>query len=227
MPELDSIIMQTSEQENNDEYSKEVQDQALSPKHDVKVDVQITLDSSSNAVTQGAIIALQPLYQKLNWLGCAGNHCGKAGCPRLFMEGKDWDSCWGEVFQIYRQSGPGTVKVGDVVGIYYPRGRKWFGGGTRKAGCPGNPTMQHGFASAKHWGACWGEVYQIYARGKRIGESIESHDAIAIYYIHAKRWVGLVGQNSGLSTCPGKTRPPPPDRYEICWGESFEIWLKN
>ena len=227
MPELDSINMQTSEPENDDKYSKEVQDQAVSPKYDVKVDLQNALYPSCNTVAQGATIALQPLYQKLNWLGCAGNRCGKAGCPRLFMEGKDWHSCWGEVFQIYRQSGPGTVKVGDVVGIYYPRGQKWFGQGVGKQGCPGNPTMQHGFESAQHWGRCWGEVYQIYARGKRIGESIESHDAIAIYHIRFKRWVGLVGQNSDLRTCPGGTGPPPPDRYEACWGEIFEIWLKN
>jgi len=70
--ELDSINMQTSEQENNDKYSEEVQDQALSPKHDVKVDIQMTPDprcnvanTNLNTVAQGATIALQPLYQKL------------------------------------------------------------------------------------------------------------------------------------------------------------------
>ena len=62
-------------------------------------------NTNPNAVAQDATIALQPLYKKLNWLGCAGNPCGKAGCPRLFMEGIDWDSCWGEAF---RKSGPGT-----------------------------------------------------------------------------------------------------------------------
>ena len=171
MPELDSINMQTSEQENNDEYSKEVQDQALSPKHDVKVDVQITLDPSCNAVTQGATIALQPLYHKINWLSCAHNPCGKSGCPRLFMEGKDWDSCWGEVFQIYRQSGPGTVKVGDVVGIYYPREQKWFGLGVAKADCPGNPTMQHGFESA-HTGTAVGEKCTRYMLEEKESENL-------------------------------------------------------
>ena len=43
---------------------------------------------------------------------------------QMQMTGSDWTNCWGEVFRIYRMSGPGNVRVGDVVGIYYPRERK-------------------------------------------------------------------------------------------------------
>ena len=118
-------------------------------------------------MTHGARIALQAVYQKVNWLGCAGQYCVKAGCPRLHMEGFDWNACWGEVFQIIRSAGPGTVKVGDVVGIYFPRGRSWFsmsGGRGHKEGCPGVPNKAFGFASRDKWQQCWGEVFQIYAR---------------------------------------------------------------
>lgn len=232
MPELEFINMETRDQENND---KEVQDQAQSSNNYEEVKVQnapscTVANANPNAVTQGATIALQLIYQKLQWLGCAGNPCGKAGCPRLFMEGNDWNACWGEVFQIYRQSGPSPVKVGDVIGIYFPRGQSWFalsGGRGHKEGCPGKPTTRYGFQSPHQWRVCWGEVFQIYAKGKKIGDIIESHDAIMIYFIRGQKWVGLVGNNPDLRDCPGKTRPPPSDRYDICWGEIFEIVLKK
>ena len=126
MPEQYSKEMETKSQENNAKHSKdfEVQDQAQSSKDDgeLKLHCSCTVASispNSKAVKSGARIALQPLYQKLVWLGCAGNLCGKASCPRLFMEGRDWYTCWGEVFEIYRLNGEGPVKVGDLVGFNY------------------------------------------------------------------------------------------------------------
>ena len=230
--------METKSQENNAKHSKdfEVQDQAQSSKDDgeLKLHCSCTVASispNSKAVKSGARIALQPLYQKLVWLGCAGNLCGKASCPRLFMEGRDWYTCWGEVFEIYRLNGEGPVKVGDLVGFNYPRERgKWFalsGGRGHKEGCPGVPNIKYGFHSRHAWNACWGEVFQIYAKGKNIGDSIQNHDAITVYYVRGKKWVGLVGSHPDLRTCPGTTRPPPPDRYDRCWGEIFELWLQD
>lgn len=226
-PGLGFIDAETNKGDENAEMQ-------LQRMNDETVKLQIGLSctvasTNPSIVTHGATIALQPLYQKLMWLGCAGNPCGKAGCPRLFMEGDDWNRCWGEVFQIYRASGPGSVKVGDVVGIYFPRGRAWFamsGGRGHKEGCPGAPSTRYGFATQDKWRQCWGEVFQIYAKGKSVGDPIQNHDAVTIYYIHEKTWVGLVQNHPDRRGCPGQARPPPLDKYDGCWGEIFELWLR-
>lgn len=178
-------------------------------------------------MTHGAKIALQPLYDKQAWLSCENQVCGKATCPPLFTNGGDWSKCAGEVFQIFRAAGPGSVKVGDVVGFYIAD--EWFSmvrGKGQRATCPGTPTINYGFATKDKWRQCYGEVFQIYAKGKSIGDAIENHDYINIYYVHDKKWVGLVGNYPpGFATCPGEIQPPPPDRYTKCWGEAFELWL--
>ena len=179
-------------------------------------------------IQQGNTIALQLLYNRHSWLGCAGNPCGKASCPGIYMEGGDWTNCWGEVFRIYRLHGPGTVAVGDLVGIYYPReSGKWLGcAGSLcgKAGCPGQPTTEYGFENPEKWFQCYGEVFKIYARGKSLGEPIEAYDDVMLYYLSGQNWVGLAGDRVNHAGCPGTIRPPPNERYEVCWGENFEIW---
>ena len=143
------------------------------------------------------------------------------------MEGSDWTRCWGEVFRIYRKSGPGAVRVGDTIGIYYPREPgKWFGCPHRFCGkltCPGIPHKQHGFSSPKKWRICGGEVFRIYARGKRLRALINSRDHVFLYYPNGRKWVGLVSRKPDLRTCPGRVFPPPMNKYDRCWGEVFEL----
>ena len=197
---------------------------------DIKID---TPDNKylfpSTAVFQGDTVAFQPLYDKNRWLGCPATQCDKRTCPRLFMEDADWNRCWGEVFQIYRRDGPGVLRVGDVVGIFYPREKNWlslYRGTGHKSPCPGAPSIAHGFSSAAKWNQCWGEVFQIYAKGKTHGTIINDGDSITLLYIRSGRWVGLVNTNVDLRTCPGRVRPPPDDRYDVCWGEIFELVKK-
>ena len=207
---------------------EEVQTQDQPPKTIDEHTVQLSLPCHcSNVVTHGSKIALQPLYDKTSWLSCENKVCGKATCPPLFVNGGDWSKCAGEVFQIFRCAGPGVVKVGDFVGFYIAE--EWLSmvaGRGQRAPCPGTPTVNYGFSAQDKWNQCWGEVFQIYAKGKSIGDAIENHDDVTIYYVQEKKWVGLVGNYPpGYATCPGQTRPPPPDRYGKCWGEVFELWL--
>ena len=179
-------------------------------------------------ITHGSTIALQPLYDKRNWLGCSGTACGKEACPNLYMEGDDWNKCMGQVFEIYHMCGPGEIKVGEAVGIYYPKEKNWFGcagANCGKAGCPGKQSAQYGFENLGKWLGCWGEVFEIYARGKNPGEPITAHDDVILYYPRAADYVGL-GNQAGHAGCPGKVQPPPKERYDVCWGEIFEIYLK-
>ena len=177
----------------------------------------------------GATVGFQPVYSKRNWLGCPDATCYKKSCPNLIMEGSDWTKCWGEVFRIYRKKGPGVVLAGDLVGIYYPREKKWLslsGGLGQKQTCPGNPSSAYGFSSYVKWAQCYGEVFGIFARGRTLGTAITEGDYITLYYVHDKKWVGLVEDYVDLRTCPGEEAPPADDRYDVCWGEIFQLWRK-
>ena len=69
-------------------------------------------------IRQGSTIALQTSI-RYNWLGCSP-YCKAYRCPRMYFDYSDWSQCRGEVFRIYRSAGPGSIRVGDYVGLYYP-----------------------------------------------------------------------------------------------------------
>ena len=145
------------------------------------------------------------------------------------MTGNDWTFCFGEVFKIYRASGPGQVHVGDLVGLYYLRERKWLGCrgvNCTKDTCPGQPTTAHGFASEDHWYRCCGEVFRIYATGKSDGTIINDRDDIMLYYLQEQLWVAQDDGDTQKSPCAGTTRPPPLSKFDECLLETFMIWKK-
>ena len=199
----------------------------------------LTIDDipfSTGIIWQGDTIAIQFYAYKRSYMGCPGTPCGKSTCPGMFITKDAWKKCWGEVFQIYRNrgirtKGPGyALKVGDTVGIYYPRGKKWFSCVgrfcTATATCPGKPTDMYGFNSQALWKRCWGEVFEIYARGKKRGSYISPNDTIMLYYPRDKKYLSLSAKHPSKHPCPG---PPPPslDKYNRCWGEVLEIVTRN
>ena len=185
----------------------------------------------SAGIDSGDTIGLQT-YVRNHWLSCyppTGN-CNRAGCPRMQLSGNDWTRCWGEVFRIYRASGPGQVSVGDLVGVYYPReAGHWLGcsGNTcPKSSCPGQNTTAHGFASEEHWYTCCSEVFKIYASGKANGAAINSGDDIMLYSLDLGRWVAQDAGDATTTTCAGTTRPPPAGKFDECHQETFTIWKR-
>ena len=216
IPETDSAELKTNEVDSNaelDEYMNEIQYQAHKPRMDDEVELQnylsCTLPTSESGVLHGGKIALQLLYEKRTWLSCDSSHqhCAKTHCPQLYMQRDDWKNCPAEVFKIYRAAGPGTVEVGDVVGLYVGDG-KWFSvyqasGGRHMSPCPGTPSTQHGFATTGKWSECSGEDFQIYAYRKEIGDPIQDHDNIFLYYAKDEKWVAFAGEHSSLAPCLG------------------------
>ena len=186
--------------------------------------------SCFTALYHGDTIGLQSFTRNL-WVGCPRSSCGPAGCPRMHMTGSDWTNCWGEVFRIYRASGPGLVRAGDVVGLYYPReSGKWFGcpgSSCSKKTCPGYPTTVNGFATQDKWLQCWGEVFRIYAKGKGNYAVINSCDDISLYYVYGKSWVAQEPGNTDKRTCLGNTRPPAYSTYDGCAWETLRIWKRE
>ena len=142
----------------------------------------------------------------------------------------EWTTSWGEVFRIYRASGPGQVRVGDLVGVYYPPlSGIWMGctGSTcPRSSCPGQPTTAHGFATEEYWYTCCSTVFKIYASGKANGDVINSGDDIMLYNLDLGRWVAQSGEDvfTTTTTCAGTTRPPPAAKFDECYKETFTIW---
>lgn len=180
-----------------------------------------------SVITHGSTVALQVLYMKMNYFSCRGTFCNKQSCGNLYMEGADWKNCYGEVFEINRRAGSGVVKVGEDIALYYPREPgKWLGcAGKRcgKATCPGRHSCTSGFASPSKWNQCWGEVFKIYVRGKRIGAPVRSNDHIMLYFPRHRNWIGVPSAYADHRTCPGRSLPPPANLYDRCWGEIFEL----
>ena len=180
--------------------------------------------SSCESIKSGQTVGLKMTYSN-QWLSCSGTWCNKNPCPERYFS-KPKSACWGEVFQIYSQRAHGKdIKVGDKVGLYYPREAKWFGCPTHHCGkytCPGRPTYRSGFAHYTKWHHCGGEVFTIYAFGKGIGEVIVPKDTIMLRYGHL--WVSVWGHLSDRRTCPGHFLPPNKRKYDQCAGEAFEIY---
>ena len=184
---------------------------------------------SHTALNHGDTVALQT-YVRNYWLSCSPPSCFRHGCPRMLMRGTDWTFCFGEVFRIYRASGSGLVRVGDLVGLYYPhQSGRWLGCrgvNCAKDTCPGQPTTTHGFASHEHWYRCWGEVFIIYSKGKSDGTIINDGDDIMLYYLHDEIWVAQGDGNTQKLPCAGTARPPSLSKFDACTLETFTIWKK-
>ncbi len=147
------------------------------------------------------------------------------------MDRNDWYRCTGEVFRIYRALGPGAVRVHDMVGLYYPReSGKWLGCNAPKCGkytCPGQPTNRYGFSQRHRWNRCWGEVFRIYAKGKKRRAVVNSDDEIALYYVRGRAWVSQGFHQTVKRGCLGNSLPPSVSKYDRCAHETFTIWKKK
>lgn len=181
---------------------------------------------------QGCTIALQ-LQQNNYWLSCSeNNYCNGATCPGIFFEGSDWSNCESEVFQIYHASGRGDIVNGDLVGLYYANEQKWFSmyqGKGNKQSCPGLPNIDYGFHLEDSWRYCGAEVFQIYAKGKFLGETITDQDTITLYYPVGKANVLFLPDEVTLSTCmlerSNHLYPPTDIAFDQCNNESVEITI--
>ena len=182
------------------------------------------------AIYQGNNVAFQS-YNRAYWLSCWVTPCkSRYTCPGFTFSGSDWTNCPAEVFRFYRARGPGAVRVGDVVGVYYPyEPGKWLGCNSRsgncgKYTCPGTPSTTYGFQRQDRWTVCGGEVFMIYAQGKTVGSTINKHDIIMLYYLIGNQWVNLVSTTVARGSGPGTTRPPSAATYRSQWSYTLEVW---
>ena len=185
--------------------------------------------SMDYAVRHGSTVAFQ--QYTVNWLGCSttSTSCVNSVCPGMYIRGNDWNRCSRNVFQIFRARGYGDVKVGDLVSLYYKiESGTWFGcNGTTctKYTCPGTASYEYGFDAPENWYRCYGSVFKIYAHEKQLGDTINDQDDIMLFYLRDLDWIGATGSNHHDS-CPGTTRPPPHNKYDVCNGEVYKIWKK-
>ena len=89
-----------------------------------------------------------------------------------------------------------------------------------KATCPGTPSTTYGFQNSEKWTVCGGEVFVIYAQGKRVGK----HDIIMLYYLIGNQWVNLADLIVARGSGPGTACPPYAATYESQWFYTMEVW---
>jgi len=179
-------------------------------------------------------IKLQFLGAKNAWLGCSGvcslQTCSSRGESYRNFQGR----CSNEEFQII---GEGNnyypIKSGHRIRIrYLHKFNSWIGCSSlenrhchNKATCPGTSAQGKDFLNNK----CWGEIFIIYARGKKNGEIIYNGDEVMLYYQRRGLYISIQGENlsseTSLNFCPGAA-PPAYLSYSICSKNVFRIYRK-
>ena len=179
-------------------------------------------------ISSGDIVTIRVVKNKRLHVGCFSGKCGADPCAGRRFNPWDYKRCSGEVFRIYRAAGSGDVKVGDEVGFFFPIKRRWMSASGAQQlklnACPGVP---RGSSHRLNTG-CWGEVFKIYARGRRVGQPIYQSDRVMIYYPQSKAFLKyqyINGRKDGLvrSTCPGQKGPPSRNAYYRCRKYMFQI----
>ena len=183
------------------------------------------------ALESGSTIALR-IYNN-NWFSLWLELSASSHCPIRCFD-NCWVPCQGEVLQIYRMEGPGTVHSGDTVGIYYPLGKTWFSmyeGEGHKDKCPGTPNIETGFHTRQLWYKCWGEVFLVFAKGKNNGEQITAGDRLALFYPAEHSHVRFSTNQSTLSQCmlekSGGSIQPSNRAYDECLEDSVLLTISG
>jgi len=172
-------------------------------------------------------LRLQFLGAQDSWLGCADSVCDLRMCPSRNSNYKNFGVCYGEVFQIIAEGDiHGYVKSGQRIRLrYVHKHNTWMGCPVANRcdlrPCPGS------LLQARDFERCRGEIFQLYARGKKDGEVIYSGDVVMIY--HVGKYVAIQGQDEGddtsLNFCPA-TNPPAYLSYGICSKNVFRVYRK-
>jgi len=177
-------------------------------------------------------LKLQFLGAKSAWLGCPADICDLRTCPSSNGNYRYFDGrCWGEDFQII---GEGTthnpIKSGQRIRLRYLREHNaWMGCSLNnrcdKRPCPGTTAQGGDFTNDR----CWGEIFRIYARGRKNGEVIYNGDVVMLYYARDGKYVSIQGQNedddTSLNFYPG-VAPPAYLSYGICSKNAFRVYRK-
>lgn len=181
-------------------------------------------------IRHGSRVVIQQRSSSRYWIDCGSSKsrsCKLSTCAGLYYEREDYSRCYSLMFQILRHRGRGFMRNGDFVGLYNLKKKSWFGCATKNCNrfsCPGRPTYKYGFKNSEKWLRCWGEVFRIYARNKKMGELIHDHDQVGIYYLQEHKWVKMLNNNKiTKSTCMGRSRPPGNSKFESCYRSTFEI----
>jgi hypothetical protein len=182
--------------------------------------------TQARVLAQGSGVALLlPGHNYHLWVGCTCTVCKLEHCPGHSFADVDQFECPENSFQLYRALGPGNIRTGDFVGLYYPNGGTWLAminGVGQQSKCPGAPTDQDGFSSYSKWNECSDSAFRIYAKGKSSDQTIESGNLISLYYPKnvGKGYVEYLTAGLTTSTCmkdeSASLLPPTSAAYDLC-----------
>ena len=175
-------------------------------------------------------LSLQFLGARDAWLGCTDSVCDLRTCPSRGDNYRNFDTiCSGERFQII---GKGTnaspITSGQKIRLRSLRESNTYMGCSfnnrcDKRTCPGTTS------EAKNFNRCSGEIFEIYAHNRNIGDTIYNGDVVMLYFPRTGRYVSIQGQDdkddTSLNFCPGLA-PPAYLSYGICSKNTFRIYRK-
>ena len=179
-------------------------------------------------------LRLQFLGAKDAWLGCPDRYCDLRTCPSNNDNYLHFDNrCSGETFQIIGKGiSNASIRSGQYIRLrYLHENNTWMGCPSNeycvKRTCPGTTSEGRNFTNYR----CPGEIFSMYARGRKNEDTIYNGDVVMLFNINKGRYVSIEGEHlisvtyTNLDYCPGRT-PPAYLSYGICSRNVFRIYRK-
>ena len=179
---------------------------------------------------QGSTIALQTYARNDHWLNCISpktGFCATGNCPKLFMEGQDWQNCPENVFEVYNTFSRTKIFSHYPIGLYFPVEKVWFSieqSKGKKTSCPGKPSMETGFEKSVYWKDCSSAVFQMMAKGRKAGDEIQNGDIVFLYSYYNHRYVRIEKEGTPvLSNCPDINQEY---SFDECYNEVLRLTIE-
>ena len=160
------------------------------------------------------------------FLGCPFSVCDLRSCPYYNNYIRSVNPCNGEQFRIVVENG-GSLQAGEHVRFQvFVGSNQWLGcplnNRCDKRPCPGS------LSQAANFNGCSGETFKIYARGRRVGQTILNGDLVMIHLpAYGGKYISIQGSTEGADTsmdyCPGRV-PPSYSDYSRCSNNVFRIY---
>ena len=84
-----------------------------------------------------------------------------------------------------------------------------------------------GFGHLYKWFLCGGEVFRIYAYGKKDGVPLDEEDDIMLYFPGGATYVRFPNNgHTSVSTCPRGQLPPTCDKFDRCPENLIKVTVK-
>ena len=177
--------------------------------------------AEASKINGNDVIALEDVSKENNWVACQcndGDECRASNCPLPDFE-RSFETCSHATFKIVKGETPSSTEaITSGTGVYL-----------LLADCTSYGVVcleaNHLQCTAKENERA-AKMFIIYAKGKAIGDDIETGDRVILFNIDRQRWLDVIRPRLALSGyCDAAKAPIPPNdqTYKTCWGSVAKI----